>query len=103
MENSIVEILGSVDVKITPDFCSFKQIHIFSPPNDMGAEQMFKIYDKNDEGFITCDEVKKLMLTFGDRENVSDAEANEVVEEFDKDGDGKLNFEEFKELLSQAM
>ena len=57
---------------------------------------MFKIFDKNGDGFITCDEAKKLMLTFG--EDVSDAEANEFIEKGDKDGDGKLNFEEFKEL-----
>ena len=69
----------------------------------MGAEQMFKIYDKNDDGFITCDEVKKLWLTFGDGENLSDAEVNELTKEADKDGDGKLNFEEFKELLRFAM
>ena len=68
-------------------------IHIFSPPNDITAEQMFKIYDKNDDGFITCDEVKKLMLTFG--ENLSDAEANEFIKKKDKDGDGKINFEEW--------
>ena len=55
---------------------------------------MFKIFDKNGDGFITCDEAKKLMLTFG--EDVSDAEANEFIEKGDKDGDGKLNFEEFK-------
>ena len=71
-----------------------KQINIFSPPNNITAEHMFKIYDKNDDGFITCDEVKKLMLTFG--ENLSDAEVNRIIEEADKDGDGKLNFEEFK-------
>ena len=76
-----------------------KQIHIFSPPNNITAEHMFKIYDKNDDGFITCDEVKKLWLTFGDGD-ISDAEVNEGIEEVDKDGDGKLNFEEFKELLS---
>ena len=72
------------------------QIHIFSPPNpnDITTEQVFKIYDKNDDGFITCDEVKKLMLTFG--ENLSDAEVNRIIEEADKDGDGKVNFEEFK-------
>ena len=73
-----------------------KQIHIFSPPDDITAEQIFKIFDKNDDGYITCDEVKKSMLTFG--ENLSDAEANRLIEKFDKDGDGKLNLEEFKEL-----
>ena len=56
---------------------------------------MFKIYDKNDDGFITCNEMKKFMLIYVG-ENLSDVEANELIEMADKDGDGKLNFEEFK-------
>ena len=59
---------------------------------------MFKIYDKNGDGFITCDEMKVLMHFFYG-ENFSDVEINEVIEEADKDGDGKVNFEEFKEFL----
>ena len=55
---------------------------------------MFKIYDKNGDGFITCDELKKLWLAFG--VNVSDAKVNEFIKKKDKDGDGKFNFEEFK-------
>jgi len=64
-------------------------------PNDITAEQMFKFCDKNDDGFITCNEMKKFMLIYVG-ENLSDVEANELIEMADKDGDGKLNFEEFK-------
>ena len=53
---------------------------------------MFKIYDKNGDGFITCDELKKLWLAFG---VWSDSEVNEFFKKKDKDGDGKINFEEW--------
>ena len=53
---------------------------------------MFKIYDKNGDGFITCDELKKLWLAFG---VWSDSEVNEYFKKKDKDGDGKINFEEW--------
>ena len=55
---------------------------------------MFKIYDKNGDGFITCDELKKLWLAFG--LNASDANVNKFIKKKDKDGDGKFNFKEFK-------
>ena len=71
------------------------RVHIFSPPRDMlTAENMFKKFDKNGDGFITCDELKKISLAFS--KNVSDAEVKEIIERKDKDGDGKINFEEFK-------
>ena len=67
---------------------------LFFRSGHLTAEQMFKIYDKNGDGFITCDELKKLWLAFG--VNVSDAKVNEFIKKKDKDGDGKFNFEEFK-------
>ena len=76
------------------------RVHIFSPPVDMlTPENMFKKFDKNGDGFITCDELKKISLAFTKNtknKNVSDAEVKEIIERKDKDGDGKINFEEFK-------
>ena len=58
---------------------------------------MFKIYDKNGDGFISSDELKNLMITFG--EDLSDAENNELFKEIDSSGGGRVTFEEFKAFM----
>ena len=86
----------------TPEF-PFLQVSLINlsrPPNGLTPEQIFKIYDKNGDGFIETDDMKKLMLTFG--EDVSDAEVNKAIKEMkkaDKDGDDKISFKEFKAAM----
>ena len=55
---------------------------------------MFKIFDKNGDGFISFAEMKKLKIAFGGE--VSDAEYNEMIKEADSSGEGRVSFEEFK-------
>ena len=59
---------------------------------------MFKIFDKNGDGFISCDEMQNLVVTFG--EDLSDAEVNELIKEADTDKDGRVNLEEFKAAMN---
>ena len=77
-------------------------MNLSRPPDGLTPEQIFKIYDKNGDGFIETDDMKKLMLTFG--EDVSDAEVNKAIKEMkkaDKDGDDKVSFEEFKAAMKK--
>ena len=73
------------------------KIYLSSPPDDLTDDQMFKIFDKNGDGSISSAEMQSLMQTFG--ENITDAEANEVIKEADTSGDGRFTFEEFKAFM----
>ena len=58
----------------------------------------FKVYDTDNDGFITNMELfKTLKLMVGN--NLKDAELQQIVDKTiltgDKDGDGKLSFQEF--------
>ncbi len=59
------------------------------------AERAFKIFDKDNDGFITKDEFKKISKKL----NQDQIEA--VFSKFDKDGDGVLSFEEFRKMLNK--
>ena len=76
------------------------KIYLSSPPDDLTDDQMFKIFDKNGDGFISSDELKKLMITFG--EDLSDAKVNELIKEADTNGDGRVTFEEFKAAMEST-
>lgn len=57
----------------------------------------FRVLDRNEDGFITADELKYLMTNLG--EKLTDAEVAEMLRDADKDGDGKINYEEFVSMM----
>ena len=60
------------------------------------AEDMFRIYDKNKDGFISHDELKEVLSIIG--VNFTDIEIKEMMDTFDTDGDGQINFEEYQAM-----
>ncbi|KAL1507007.1 hypothetical protein AB1Y20_007869 [Prymnesium parvum] len=56
----------------------------------------FKIFDADDSGFITAQELRDKLTTLGER--MTDAEVDELLAECDKDGSGTISFAEFKDL-----
>lgn len=59
------------------------------------AERAFKLFDKDNDGFITKDEFQKISKKLN-REQIE-----AVFAKFDKDGDGVLSFEEFRKMLNK--
>ena len=57
------------------------------------AERAFKLFDKDNDGYITKEEFAKISKKLN-REQVE-----AVFHKFDKDGDGVLSFEEFRTML----
>ena len=52
---------------------------------------MFVVFDPDDKGFITRQDLKYIMMNRGDR--MTEEEADEMCNEFDKDGDGNIEYE----------
>lgn len=63
-------------------------------------EHMFKIIDRDQDGFITHSEMKRAIEEMGD--TTTDAEVNEMIRKADSDGDGKLTFEEFSAIMKDT-
>lgn len=59
------------------------------------AERAFKLFDKDNDGFITKDEFQKIS------KKLSREQIEAVFSKFDKDGDGVLSFEEFRKMLNK--
>ena len=59
------------------------------------AERAFKLFDKDNDGYITKDEFQKISKKLN-REQIE-----AVFAKFDRDGDGVLSFEEFRRMLNK--
>lgn len=55
------------------------------------------VFDRDGDGVITPAEIRHVMKTLG--EILTDEEIDEIMTEGDKDGNGVLSFEEFKDLM----
>ncbi|KAI6659134.1 Calmodulin [Oopsacas minuta] len=59
---------------------------------------MFQLFDKDGNGYITPEELRSVMLSLG--ENLSDEVIDEMIDEADMNGDNQIDFFEFVKILS---
>ena len=59
----------------------------------------FRIFDRNKDGYIDMAELRKMFAMVGGLFSKDDME--EFMNEADKDGNGKIDYEEFIRMLKQ--
>ncbi|CAG9827654.1 unnamed protein product [Diabrotica balteata] len=57
----------------------------------------FKLFDENGKGFITVDDLKKVIMELD--EDLTDEEILEMIDEADRDSDGEVNLDDFLRML----
>ena len=67
------------------------------------VKEAFEMFDMNGDGFITADELTHMLSKMGAKnERLSPDEVLEIIMEADKNGDGKIDLEEFIVCLTPA-
>ncbi|XP_022334734.1 neo-calmodulin-like [Crassostrea virginica] len=61
--------------------------------------EAFKLFDTDNNGFITVAELRNILTDTG--EKIRPEEADELIKAIDKDGDGKIDYEEFCRMMSE--
>ncbi|CAL4918728.1 unnamed protein product [Urochloa decumbens] len=64
---------------------------------DQHMKEVFDLFDRNREGFITADELGHVLGSLG--QNYTAYELQSMIEMVDFDGDGAINFDEFSMLM----
>ena len=59
----------------------------------------FQMFDKDKSGYIDAKEIRTVTTTLG--EKLTDNELEEFMREADLDGDGRLNYNEFVNIMLQ--
>ncbi|CAI2739136.1 unnamed protein product [Dicrocoelium dendriticum] len=66
-------------------------------PNGDVYQRVFTEFDRNGDGFIDVEELESTMKAIGVALDIS--EIREMIEEADCDGDGRVSFQEFVQIL----
>lgn len=61
----------------------------------------FDLYDIDKNGLISAMELHKVMKMLGMKSTISDCK--KMIRKVDEDGDGNVNFEEFKKMMSNGL
>ncbi|CAK7340957.1 unnamed protein product [Dovyalis caffra] len=64
---------------------------------DEELKEAFKVFDKDQDGYISPNELRHVMINLG--EQLTDEELEQMIREADLDGDGLVNYEEFVRMM----
>jgi len=98
LEDMINEM--DVDGNGTVDFDEFIMMmskKLSEPESEADIKEAFKVFDKDNNGFISASELRQVMINLG--EKLTDEEINEMIREADNDDDGQVNYEEFVKMM----
>lgn len=101
-ENEIQRIINTVDIdgNGVMDFKEFVNLMLTKNQHGMEvceAKEAFKIFDRDDRGFILTSELRQAFATL--EEDISESELDEILEDKCQSGNRKISFEEFKKMM----
>ncbi|GLJ25305.1 hypothetical protein SUGI_0484360 [Cryptomeria japonica] len=62
----------------------------------------FAVFDGNGDGLITAEELQSVMCSLGLKEGRTAGDCRNMIRQVDMDGDGMVNYAEFKEMMKSA-
>eukprot|EP01083_Nonionella_stella_P216810 778888_1 len=89
---------GEIDFN---EFVTMMEKRMFLPSNTLEYQDAFKFFDKNGDGFIDFNELKDVLLSLG--EQFTNQDIQDMIDEADKSGNGKVGFEEFIAMMPSTM
>jgi calmodulin len=83
------------------EFVAFMSKHWHERDQEAELREAFRLFDRDNSGYITINELKQVMLNMGEKLNQEELE--DMMREADVNRDGKLDYQEFvQKLLSTS-
>uniref|UniRef100_A0A7C9DFS2 2-alkenal reductase (NAD(P)(+)) n=1 Tax=Opuntia streptacantha TaxID=393608 RepID=A0A7C9DFS2_OPUST len=83
------------------DLAEFAEFHARSGGNAGSTNELmeaFNLYDKDGNGLISASELHAVLKSLGEKCSIKDC--HRMIQSVDADGDGHVNFEEFKKMMA---
>jgi len=87
---------GCVDID---EFGVLYQTIMDEHDEDEDMREAFNVFDQNGDGFITVDELKTVLASLGLNQGRTTEDCKKMIMKVDGDGDGMVNFHEFKQMM----
>merc|ERR1719283_370671 len=103
-ESELADMIRNVDSNSNGgiDFNEFIEMMVNHGSNiEEDIAHSFRVFDRDGDGLITAEELRLTMNNLG--EPLTEVEVQAMIAEADLDGDGKISFSEFKNLMSTKM
>ncbi|KAK9270981.1 hypothetical protein L1049_026569 [Liquidambar formosana] len=102
-ENEIKQLMDAADVDSSGsiEYIEFitATMHRHRLEKEENLRKAFRYFDKDDNGFITREELRQAMTKYGMGD---EATIDEVIEDVDTDRDGRINYEEFVTMMRKG-
>lgn len=82
------------------DLNEFKAFHLGGGDNNKELKEAFDLYDKDKNGKISATELHSVLRSLGEKCTLKDCK--KMIGSVDVDGDGCVNFEEFKKMMTRS-
>ena len=82
-----------------PEFLTMMARKMKDTDSEEEIREAFKVFDRDNNGFISAAELRHVMTSIG--EKLTDDEVDEMIREADQDGDGRIDYNEFVQLMMQ--
>jgi len=101
-ESEVQDMINTVDVDGSgfvefPEFCNLMYKKISDADTENELKETFRVFSKDNEGCITAEELKFVLTHLPGK--VTYKEIDEMIKTVDKNGDGKINYSEFRVMM----
>lgn len=96
-EELLKEIDLNTDIVTISEFLAMYSIKINSNYNKEELLQAFRVFDKDQSGYISANKLRDMMTDVD--EKLTDDEVDEMIREADANGDGRVNYKNFIKMM----
>ncbi|KAF7804004.1 calmodulin-like protein 3 [Senna tora] len=83
----------------TEEFAELYRSIMDDKDEEEDMKEAFKVFDQNGDGFITEEELSTVLASLGLKHGKELEECKRMINRVDADGDGMVNFVEFKRMM----